>query len=212
VPAPPSDTVVVPGANVVTDIRFQSLSSADQLNVPVTFGQAFAIGHVSSAQGLTGRLADGSTVPLQVDVKARHPDGSVRHAVISARLPKLAAASNLALALTTVDSTAAPAPTGPAALLESGFSAAVNVDLGGQRYSASADALLRSGKYTTWLSGSQANEWLVSAPLTTAQGTVHPHLSARFAIRAIPGVKAPSRSTTTGPSSRVRKTSPTTRK
>jgi hypothetical protein len=28
VPAPPSDTVVVPGANVVTDIRFQSLSSA----------------------------------------------------------------------------------------------------------------------------------------------------------------------------------------
>jgi hypothetical protein len=37
------------------------------------------------------------------------------------------------------------------------------------------------------LSGTQANEYLMSMPLTSAQGAVHPHLSARFAVRAIPG-------------------------
>jgi hypothetical protein len=181
--------MVIPGANVVTDISFQSTSSSTQSNLPVTFGHIFAVGHVSSAQTLTGRLADGTTVPLQVEVKARHADGSARHAIISTKLPSLAASQVLGLALTTVPSSTAPAATAPTALLNDGFTAAVNVDLGGVRYTASADALLRAGKYTTWLSGPFANEWLMSAPLTTAEGVPHPHLSARFAVRAIPGVK-----------------------
>lgn len=181
--------MVIPGANVVTDIAFQSTSSSAQANLPVTFGHIFAVGHVSSAQTLTGRLADGSTVPLQVEVKARHADGSARHAIISTKLPALAASQVLGLALTTVPGSAAPAATAPTTLLSDGFSAVVNIDLGGVRYSASADALLRAGKYTTWLSGPFANEWLMSAPLTTSEGVAHPHLSARFAVRAIPGVK-----------------------
>jgi hypothetical protein len=187
-PLPPEDTLVVPGANVVTDIRFQSTGVANQSNLPVTFGQAFAIGHVSSAQSLTGRLADGSTVPLQMDVKARHPDGSVRHAVISTKLPALAVSQTLVMALTTVSTPAGATPSFPTALLDAGFSAAVNVDLGNVRYTASADALLRSGNYKIWLAGPFANEWLVSTPLLNPNGVPHPHLSARFAIRAIPGV------------------------
>ena len=185
-PTPPQTdaTVVVAGANVVTDIRFQNTAAGAQVNVPVTFGQVFAPGHVAASQTVTGRLADGATVPLQVEVKARHADGSARHAIISTVLPSLAAGQTLALALATVPATAAPAPTSPRALLDAGFTAAVNLDLGGVRYSASADALLRSGQYKTWLSGPFANEWLVSVPFTTAQGTPHPHLMARFAIRA----------------------------
>ncbi|MES2316878.1 MAG: hypothetical protein V4631_05230 [Pseudomonadota bacterium] len=173
----------------MTDIRFQSLSATEQANLPVTFGQVFAVGNVSSAQSLTGRLADGSTVPLQVNVKARHADGSLRHAVITAKLPKLGASQTLVMALASVPAPAAPAAVAPTALLDGGFTAAVNVDLNGQRYTASADALLRSGKYTTWLAGPLTNEWLVSAPLTTASGVAHPHLTARFAIRAVSGVK-----------------------
>jgi hypothetical protein len=40
-----------------------------------------------------------------------------------------------------------------------------------------------STAYKTWLAGGVANEWQVSAPLTTDDGVAHPHLTARFAIR-----------------------------
>ena len=183
----PSTPLVVGGGNVVTDISFQSTGTTVQTNVPVTFGQVFAPGHVIPSQTVTGILANGSTIPLQVDIKARHADGSARHAIISASLPSLPVGATLTLALATKSADAAPAPTSPAALLDAGFSAAVNVDVDGQRYTASADALLRSGKYKAWLSGPLTNEWLASTPLTTASGVAHPHLSARFAIRAVSG-------------------------
>ena len=43
-----------------------------------------------ATNSLVGQLPDGTTLPLQMDVKATHPDGSVRHAVLSAVLPTLA--------------------------------------------------------------------------------------------------------------------------
>ena len=200
--APPPPTSLTPSSGVITNVRFESTATATgssalnpangsaQLNVPVTFGQPFALGHVKSTQKITAKLADGSVVPLQVDVKARHPDGSVRHAIVSVVLGKLAADQTQTMTLSTASAgsaVAAPAAVTPAALLDSGFTASVNVDLAGQRYSAAADTLLRAGNYKTWLSGPLVNEWHVSAPLKTAQGTSHPHLSARFAIRAISG-------------------------
>lgn len=191
-PNPPaSDTpLAVPGFNVVTDVRFQNTTATPQTNVPVTFGQVFAAGHVVAGQTVVGKLADGTSVPMQVEVKARHPDGSARHAIISATLPALAASQVLQVALATVPAGAEPGATTPTELLDAGFTAAVNIDLGGRRYTASADQLLRSGKYLTWLSGPFANEWHVSAPLTGADGVAHPHLTARFAIRANGASKA----------------------
>ena len=201
--APPPPTSLAPSASLITNVRFESTASAastisppdpttgaDQVNVPVTFGHAFAIGHVKSHQSITGKMADGSTVPLQVDVKARHPDGSVRHAIVSLLIAKLAGGQTHSMTLSSKPaSTAAAVMTTPATLLDGGFTTSVNVELGGQRYSASADTLLRTGNYKTWLSGPVVNEWHVSAPLTTAQGAAHPHLSARFAVRAINGSK-----------------------
>lgn len=169
---------------MVTDVNIQSTSATAQTNVPVTFGQVFAPGHVLPAQTVTGRLADGSTLPLDVDIKARHPDGSARHAIISAALPSLPAGATVALGLATKNAPAASAPVSPAALLAAGFTSSVAIDMNGQKYTASADALLRSGKYKGWLSGAQTNEWLASAPLVSEAGVPHPHLTARFAIRA----------------------------
>ncbi len=40
----------------------------------------------------------------------------------------------------------------------------------------------------TWLSGPIANEWIVTAPLKTAQGVEHPHLTARFSVRSYTGL------------------------
>ncbi|MES2900184.1 MAG: hypothetical protein V4723_10670 [Pseudomonadota bacterium] len=174
-------------ATAVTDVQVESLAATEQSQLPLTFGQVFAAGHMVAGQTVIGRLADGSTVPLQFDVKARHPDGSVRHGAISAVLPRMAATSSQTMVIATTPSSAPVAAITPATLLSEGFSAAAHVTLNGLRYSASADQLLRSGRYTTWLSGPIVTEWLVSAPLTTAEGAAHPHLTARFAIRAYAG-------------------------
>jgi hypothetical protein len=180
-------TVIVAGAQI-TDVRFENTGAA-QTGVPVTFGHGFAVGAVASADAVVGKLPDGTMVPLQIDVKARHADGSIRHAVISAVLPSLAAAQTQTMALVKTAPYAPATAADPSSLLSSGFSASANVTLDGQQYSASADALLKGGKVTTWLAGAIVNEWHVSAPLKNAQGVEHPHLAARYAIRYYTGSK-----------------------
>ncbi len=183
---PPSTDTGVAGA--VTDVRFESTSSTAQTNVPVTFGQVFAPGHLAANGSLSGRLDNGATVPLQLDIKAKHPDGSVRHAVISAVLPSLAAGEvrTMNLVRSTISSAAAPAVS---ALLNAGFTTSFDATIGGVRYTASADELIKKAAPTTWLNGSTVGEWQVSAPLKTSSGAEHPHLSARFAVRWYNAVK-----------------------
>lgn len=151
---------------------------------PVTFGQVFARGELKPSDGLSGKLPDGGVVPLQVDVKARHPDGSVRHAIISAILPPTS--GPLAIAL--VKSAHATVRDGatPAALLAKGFSASVSAVIDGRAYTASADKLLAQAKPHAWLAGPIVHEWLVDAPLRMSDGAAHPHLAAHFAIRWYP--------------------------
>jgi hypothetical protein len=173
-------------AGAITDVRFQNTGAA-QANVPVTFGQVFAAGDMKKADILVGKL-DGATVPLQVDVKATHADGSVRHAIISAIVPKLAAGATGTMTLNTGGAVPAGSAA-PADLVAAGFSASTSATIAGVKYSASADQLLKAGVKATWLAGAVANEWQVSAPLTTAAGAAHPHLQARFAIRYYTAVK-----------------------
>jgi hypothetical protein len=124
-----------------------------------------------------------------MDVKALHPDGSVRHAVISAILPSLGAGqvSTVALVKSGVRSNATT--TTPDDLLGAGFSASVHATINGVRYDAFADDLIKMVPYKTWLSGPVVNEWQVSAPLTSPTGAEHPHLTARFALRWYQGLK-----------------------
>ena len=176
---------------MVTKVELVNSSAANeaQTNIPITFGQVFRPGEIAKAEGVFLSLEDGTGIPFQLDVKARHPDGSLRHGIFSISLPQLAAGKSAVVMLsrTTTATPASPA-TSPAALLGAGFTASVNLNIGGTLYTASADALLRAGKYTTWLSGPVANEWLVSAPLKTLDGIEHPHLAARFAIRSYTGI------------------------
>lgn len=183
----PAPVETISGA--LTVIKIENTGSADQSYVPVTFGQVFAQGDVPASNTLTGKLSDGTAIPFQVNAKATHPDGSLRHGVISAVLPRLALAQIQTIGLVKVAQGASSQPVAtPAALINSGFSAGVSINFGGQIYSASADALLKSGNYTTWLAGPMVNEWLVSAPLKTSAGVAHPHLTARFAVRSYTGL------------------------
>jgi hypothetical protein len=173
-------------------------AQANQAMVPVTFGQVFARGAVSPNDTLMGKFADGTSIPLQMDVKARHDDGSVRHAVISGVAPSVASGQVLGLALvkagavgglgSSLGSAVSSLAATPARLAGAGFAASVSATIDGQQYSASADKLLVQQKPATWLSGPLAVEWQVAAPLTNAQGVAHPHLSARFAIRWYHGI------------------------
>jgi hypothetical protein len=193
VPVAPGATVPVaqPAGTlaVITDVRLENTGTAAQTLVPVTFGQVFAVGHVKTTDVMVGRLEDNTLVTLQMDVKARHADGSVRHAIFSAIIPSIDANAvrTMSLAKNAVPSSATAAL--PAALLASGFTASTSATIGGIKYSASADRLLKTGAKATWLAGAVANEWHVSAPLTTAAGVSHPHLTARFAVRYYSAVK-----------------------
>ncbi|MFZ6814897.1 hypothetical protein ACO0K3_10550 [Undibacterium sp. Rencai35W] len=191
---PATPTTPVPPVNapdttvgLITSVKVQN-TGIDQSNVPFSFGHVFAKGDVVASSSISAKLSDGSVLPLQLDVKASHDDGSWRHAVVSGVLPKLMAnqTETISLLKNTAPNTA-PVSGTPSALLTAGFTASATAVIGGVAYSASADDLLKSGQYTNWLAGSMVNEWLVSAPLKTAQGATHPHLTARFAIRSYTG-------------------------
>lgn len=173
--------------------RTADTGSATQ--VPLTFGQAFGPGKLVRETHLAARLADGKQVTLQVDAKAFHDDGSVRHAVISGILPA-PDAKPLAFGLVKSASRAGAeldSPTAvdatPAALVRTGLTANVKLSIGEKLYGASLERLLAQGKPAPWLKGPIAHEWHVSAPLADRNGSEHPHLAARFAVRWYPGLK-----------------------
>lgn len=170
-------------AAIVTNVRFEGTTSVSQTNVPVTFGQVFAPGHLSSTSSLIGRLENGATVPVQLDVKALHPDGSIRHAVLSVILPSLGAGEVRSMNLESAASGTATTAVSASQMLNSGFTTQVETVIGGVRYTANAADLIKAGKASIWLAGATANEWSISAPMTSDAGVTHPHLTARFNVR-----------------------------
>ena len=166
---------------VLTDVRLENTGGA-QTNVPFTFGQVFPAGQLLPTEGLVAKLADGSMVRLQLDVKATHADGSVRHAIVSGILPTLAAGATQKLDLAKSSASEAGNAT-PQSLLATGLNSTVSLTIDNVKYTASLADALASGTPTKWLSGSVATEWFANAPLKTASGAVHPVLTARFGVR-----------------------------
>jgi hypothetical protein len=177
-------TPTVTAGAVITDIRIQNTGLA-QTFVPFTFGQVFAVGHLLPKEGLAAKLENGTVLRLQTDIKATHADGSVRHAVISGVLPALAAGQTQTIQLAK-SSVAEQSTVTPQSLINAGLTGSVNVTVNNVKYSAALAGALASPTSIKWLSGPIANEWIVSAPLLTADGVAHPHLTARFDVRSYP--------------------------
>ncbi|MDJ0710572.1 MAG: hypothetical protein QNJ14_09290 [Woeseiaceae bacterium] len=164
-------------------------SGSAQSNVPVTFGHVFVPGEVVDSGNINVRLSDGTNLPVQIDAKATHGDGSLRHAVITTILPSVGSNSTTVLTLDNVGSGGAGSGTVTLnELLATSFDATISLNVGGATYTASARDFLANNSPTTWLSGPLASEWLVSGPVATSGGTDHPHLSARFHVRAYDGI------------------------
>ncbi|MFC5509827.1 hypothetical protein ACFPOU_01645 [Massilia jejuensis] len=184
----PARAFAIP-AGGITGVVVQGTGRADQSDVPLSFGQVFAPGDLPRGAGLAGKLADGTLLPLQLDVKASHPDGSVRHAVVSAILPRLGAGKELGLALVKSARKTDKADNADAAKPGSAPDTVVTVVVDGERFSASSAALLKARKAQVWLQGPIVTELQVAAPLVDAQGEEHPHLAARFAVRTYGGAR-----------------------
>lgn len=150
-------------------------TGAAQTNVPFTCGHVFAAGDLLPSEGLAG---------LQVDVKATHPGGSVRHAILSGVITSLASGATVTMALTKAARTT-PAPAVPADF--SSLDSVVTIVDSGVTYSASLASLM-SGAHTTFLSGDVVSEWIVGGPLKTSANASHPTISARFQVRAYKGL------------------------
>jgi hypothetical protein len=174
--------------STLTDLQVVDTSSSAQTNVPITFGQVFKVGELTTGTSVAGTGTVNGSIPLQVNVKATHGDGSVRHAIISAVLPNLGSGQTETISFTNAAMGSVTAVT-PATFLAANptFSARIDVTIGGVAYSADAVTLL-GGTYTQWLSGPIVNEWIVTGPLRkVSDSTAHPHLEARFAIRSFAG-------------------------
>ena len=181
-------------AAVVTDYVI-SQSSSKQANVPVTFGQVFRDGDVPLGATLSATI-DGHPITLQVDPKASNPDGSLRHAVLTAVLPSLEGRANLPFVLSSQTSTATGAtPITLAQLLATGYDAEISLTSNGKHYTLSARKLLQTASAArscqpwgktcnVWLSGPLAAEWVVNGPVATADGA---NLRVYFAVRAYAG-------------------------
>lgn len=190
-PSTPSvATPVVPGSQPagspavgapVTDIRLQN-NGAAQTNVPFTFGQVIAAGEMSATEGMLGKLADGTLIRLQTNIKATHADGSVRHVIVSGVLPSLAAGETKTITL--LKSSASEKSTATLqTLAASGLTGKVSITENNVLYTATLADAINAGKSVNWLSGTVANEWILEVPLKNASGASHPLLTARFDVR-----------------------------
>lgn len=169
-----------------TSVTVVSTSGSAQNNVPVTFGQVFKVGEVPAGSAvIASRVATGTSVPIQVDAKAAHADGSLRHAVITLNVPTLGANAIEEIMLS---SAASGGGSGSAVtlqqLLATSFDAQISLDVSGTTYSASARTLLQSGTPSAWLSGPLVSEWIVGGPVRTSGNSAHAHLTAYFHVRA----------------------------
>ncbi len=150
-----------------------------------TFGQVFIAGDVPADTQLMARIGD-RLYPVQMDVKATHDDGSVRHAILSVEVPDIGPGEQLDVMLTPAvapQDTTTPTPGDAAsALLDSGYDFKAELSFpDGTAASVGAADLLReavaSGDLQSWINGPLSNEFTVSA-------RIGDQLELRFDIRA----------------------------
>lgn len=164
------------GPDAVAGVLLQNL--AGQAGRITTFGHVFREGDWPQGRELVAEV-NGAALPMQVDVKARHLDGSVRHAVLSIETPELSRDTGLALRLAARGESRA-IPFDLRTVRERGYNLAVVFDFGGPTVTLDAATLLTQAigrDPQRWLQGPIQSEIRIERRLT-------PQLTAIFDIRA----------------------------
>lgn len=153
--------------DLITSVAIRSTLSLTQTNVPITFAQVFKAGDVPA-----GTTVVSDSHKFQVNAKAWHPDGSLRHAVFSTILPMLGAGEVYMLPLKR--GVRQPAPE----LVNLVIGAAIRLSVGGVDYRVTATP---SGG--DWLAGPVVTETEEAFQLFDENRNAHPHLEVRIASR-----------------------------
>lgn len=132
-------------------LRLRSASGREISDQPLQFGRPFAKGEIRDCPQV---LLNGTPAQsAQVDVKTRHPDGSVRFAIISAVVPSVPAADDVAVSFSN-EVCSAPAALTSADMLAARFDFDAQIILNnGAAGTASARDMLSRGQYTLWTQG-----------------------------------------------------------
>jgi Ca2+-binding RTX toxin-like protein len=174
-----SGTVIQPQAPVaavgeIVGVTFQNAGAGTLAAGIATFGQAFVAGDLPAGSTLMARIG-ATLVPVQVDAKTFHPDGSVSFAVLSLARPALAAGESLQVLLRPAEATAAPAINLDTALAGRSFVVEITPQ-GGATQSIDVLAVLRDavakGTASYWQQGPFATEARVSVDLPGSQRLV----------------------------------------
>lgn len=163
----------------IVSFEVKSIGDEDAASEPVTIGQVFARGAVRSGNSVVA-VVDNKRIPTQVDTKATWSDGSLRHAVISVRMPAESGESTI-VGLVPVDTPDQGSAISVSELLGTSFDATAELKIRGRSYSVSARDLLAQvsqvdgcspwGKQCKqWLSGPIASEWIIGGPLSQGDG------------------------------------------
>ncbi|WP_157605863.1 InlB B-repeat-containing protein [Rheinheimera sp. SA_1] len=154
----PLATSQVDDSNFVTVTNPQSTVL---LNYPLQFARPFVAGEIAQFPQL---MLNGQPLPTQADVKQRHPDGSVRHAIISAVVPAIAAGASLKLNFvnqTTGRQQGAPDKTAMLAA-NYNFDATIEAKFADlPLHTVSARAMLQQDKFSYWTQGEIATTILL---------------------------------------------------
>jgi hypothetical protein len=137
----------------------------------ITFGQSFLPGSVPKGARLHA-VIDRKPVPVQLDVKTTHSDGSAGMGIITLKLPRRAAGASTAILLATAPEPAPQPPVDIARLGAGGYDVAIDLVLHD-----GADAphhlelgtllaqALKAGKASYWLQGPEVTEVRVDTPI-----------------------------------------------
>lgn len=139
----------------------RSASGSAIANHPLHFGRPFRQGEIAACPTV---LVDGvPAANAQADVKTRHPDGSVRFAVISAVLPTVPSGDGVAVTFAN-DPDCKPSPALSAAeMLDARFDFDARIALnGGAAGTASARDMLSRGHFKLWTSGRTVTTALIA--------------------------------------------------
>lgn len=173
-------------ATEITHVKVYNMRNVAAETNAVTFGQLLKSGDVPAGSSLEARLSSGAAIPLQIDRKSKHADGSLRHAILTAKLPNLPQRGELILSLHRAATESPGSTLQISQLLAKNFTAEVNLDIGGTPYRIAVQDLLKQKAASTqpWLVGPLVTEWHLSARFKDNQGNPHPHLALKCAVRA----------------------------
>lgn len=165
-PTLPPPAPSAPGDYLTTLKLSNRLTVNNSTAQQITFGQVFAPGELPAGASLSGKIKN-QVVALQVDKKATHADGSLKHAAITVQVPAMMPSEQMNLKLYNAASALSGREITADDILATAYDMQVSIVMNGVTSTASARQALMANKATAgvWLKGPLVSEFNVSQAL-----------------------------------------------